>query len=135
MRIIGIGNYRSHFKFGKQTVLACFVVLKITMFAVSDVVRIKIGVNAAQKADPIRTVLKQGLGRNFKHSSLTAVICHLGKRVLERHRIGRGVVDFFVNGVRVVKDEYDSFTESLSDVGNVTWYVLNIFPKNIEDKG
>ena len=46
-----------------------------------------------------------------------------------------GNTNFFVNGVRVAKDEYDSFAESFSDVDNVTWYKLSIFPKNIEDKG
>ena len=46
-----------------------------------------------------------------------------------------GVANFFVNGVIVAKDEYDSFAGLLSDVGNVTWYKLSIFPKNIEDKG
>lgn len=46
-----------------------------------------------------------------------------------------GNIDFFVNGVRVAKDEYDSFAKSFSDVDNITWYKLSIFPKNIEDKG
>lgn len=42
-----------------------------------------------------------------------------------------GVANFFVNGVRVAKDKYNSFTESLSDVDNVTWYKLSIFPTHI----
>ena len=46
-----------------------------------------------------------------------------------------GVANFFVNGVRVAKDEYDSINENISAFDNVTWYKLSIFSKNIEDKG
>ena len=46
-----------------------------------------------------------------------------------------GSSDFFVNGVKVAKGEYDSAIENISVVDNVTWYKLSIFPKNIEDKG
>ena len=46
-----------------------------------------------------------------------------------------GGFDFFVNGVKVAKGEYDSAIENISVVDNVTWYKLSIFPKNIEDKG
>ena len=42
------------------------------------------------------------------------------------------VANFFINGVKVTKDEYDSFFESLSNVGDVTWYKLSIFPTHIE---
>lgn len=46
-----------------------------------------------------------------------------------------GSSDFFVNGVKVAKGEYDSAIENISVVDNVTWYKLSIFPKKIEDKG
>ena len=46
-----------------------------------------------------------------------------------------GDSDFFVNGVKVAKGEYDSALENISVADNVTWYKLSIFPKNIEDKG
>lgn len=46
------------------------------------------------------------------------------------------VADFFINGLIAAKDEYDLFSESISNV-EVDWYKLSIFPKNIEieDKG
>ena len=46
-----------------------------------------------------------------------------------------GAATFFVNDVKVSKDDYVSFSEALSDVDEIAWYKLNIFPKNIEDKG
>lgn len=40
-----------------------------------------------------------------------------------------GSSDFFVNGVKVAKGEYDSAIENIYVVDNVTWYKLSIFPK------
>ena len=58
--------------------------------------------------------------------------------VIELSRVeldDNGVANFFVNGVKVAKDEFDLVAESLSDAGDVVWHKLSIFPKKIEDKG
>ena len=42
---------------------------------------------------------------------------------------------FFVNGVKVDKEEYKLFSESISILDNITWYKLSIFPIDLKHIG
>lgn len=77
---------------------------------------------------------KQGRTYGCSKLSFKNGICSIVELYRAEHSAD-GNTNFFVKGVKVAKDEFDSFYKSLSDVSNVIWYKLSIFPKNIEDKG